>query len=103
MVEGCDALTAFRRSAALTRGNRWRILWINVLVALPAIALMFVTWRLSGAGVPPRAPLPLWTPAGAISFLLQMALGILLPSSAAILYAERSAVIDPAPHAEMFS
>jgi hypothetical protein len=103
IIEGRDAPTAFRRSAALTKGNRWRILWISVLVVLPAIVVMFVVWGVSGVGVPPRAPISLLTPAGGISFLLQMSVGVLLSSSSAIIYAERCGAVDPAPQAEAFA
>lgn len=103
IIEGRDALTAFRRSAALTKGNRWRILWISVLVLLPVTVAMFVVWGVSGVGVPPRAPIGLLTPTGAVSLLLQMSIGILLSSSSAIIYSVRCGAADAAPQAEVFS
>jgi hypothetical protein len=103
IIEGRDAVTAFRRSAALTRGNRWRILWTSVLVAVPVIVGMFLLWGVSGVGMPPRVPVSLLTPMGVGSVLLQMAIGILLSSSSAIIYAERCGAVDPAPQAEVFS
>ena len=103
IIEGCGTCAAMRRSATLTLGNRWRILGIGILVGGAVVIAMFALWAVSGVGVPPRAALSMLTPVGALSFLLQIAVGIAFATSSAIVYSDLGGATDVAPHADAFS
>ncbi len=103
IAEGNGALAALRRSAALTKGNRARLLAIALILAAITIGPMFLMMRLSGAGYPPRIAVPLWTPVGAIAQALQLLFFVLFSAAAGIVYFDLRNMKDPAAQAETFA
>jgi hypothetical protein len=103
VAEGRGAIAAIRRSVALTKGNRGRILMITLILAAATIGPEVLLMMLSGTGYPPRVVVPLWTPLGATAQALQTLFFVLYAASAGAIYFDLRNMKDPAAQAETFA
>ncbi len=88
IIENRQPVDAFRRSFELTRGHRWALFGIGLVLTAATVVPMWALWLLNGTGVPPRIALPLTSAAGAASLLLQIALSVLMAVAAAVVYSD---------------
>lgn len=87
-VEGLSGGAALRRSAELTRGRRWRLFWIIVLIGLIVGAIgVVLSLLLSGVLNPVGSVANLWI-AGTIEGAITGALTIWTAGVAAVLYVD---------------
>jgi len=96
IVERLEAFAAFKRSWALTKGNRGAIFGV-VLVLLAGTTVPILLLRSAGGySLTHPLPIPLWSPVGAVSLLLQLSIIVLFAASTAVFYWELRKVKDGA-------
>ncbi len=88
IAEKLGTMAAFRRSAVLTDGYRGQIFGLTVLIIVCVMVPLVIAFIIAGVQLPLHDPTGFSTPTDALKSFISIALSMVFPAGAAVIYSE---------------